>query len=162
MLPDAFDDPAFRGLLDDIAVVLGVVDIDFDAHASTIHRYTFGLRKFVRRIFKQAYRIMRREHQLLGTPMKLTMRHIDAAYDDDKAYGKDRMATGSFLAPRLAMLALLPASTLRQAHGIALPVSRGPTSWWAGTRDSASPRCVPPGDSWGKPASPLPERANLR
>jgi hypothetical protein len=92
MLPDAFDDPAFRGLLDDFAVVLGVVDIDFDAHAHTIHRYTFGLRRFVRRIFKHAYRIMRREHLLLGTPMKLTMHHIDAAYDDGVAYGKDRMA----------------------------------------------------------------------
>lgn len=91
MLPDAWNDPAFVGYLGDIAAVIGVVKIDFELHASEIHVKTFGLRRYVRRLFTVAYEIMRTEHDRGRAPLELTIEHLRAAHDH-KDYGDARLA----------------------------------------------------------------------
>jgi len=91
MLPDSAQDPAFLGYLDDIAVVFGIVRIDFEEHAGEIHRLTFGLRRFVRRLFVIGYGIMRAQHKRSHDSMRLKIEHLRAAYAS-REFEADRKA----------------------------------------------------------------------
>lgn len=82
MLPDAPDDPAFIGYLDDIGVVLGeVCKIEFSSAAADIHELTFGLRRLVKRLLVQAYQLMRLQKPGRKEKLVLTMDHVRAAYN---------------------------------------------------------------------------------
>jgi hypothetical protein len=90
MLPDAADDPAFTGYLDDIGVVLGdVCKIDFASAAGDIYDLTFGLRRLVKWLLVQAYQHMRLQKSGRKEKLVLTMDHVRFAYDHFW-YGEDR------------------------------------------------------------------------